>query len=507
VLSATKREGEGPAAQPTRFDPVPGTVVAGKYRVEKIIGEGGMGLVVSAIHLGLEQEVAIKFLLPEAMRNKVAVERFLREAKVAAKVRSEHVARVHDVGTLEEGGVPYIVMEHLEGLDLGQLIDKEGALPIDEACEIALQASEALTEVHAAGIVHRDLKPSNLFVTRKVDGSPSVKLLDFGISKLTSLGADDSGIDPALTQTATIMGSPSYMSPEQLKSTKEVDQRADVWSLGAVLYEAVTGKPAFRGESLPQVCAMIASEDPALPSTRRDGIPIELERAVLRCLEKDPAGRATLVELARTLARYAPDRAKASLERIEATAGTAETRPRVMTYADKGRAEPTGTRSRVGDSVTTGDRSGRTISSWGRDRRGKRSGNGLVVLLVVASGLAAVAVYTGRIGVMKLRGDLGGAASAMSSAAGAVSSAVSAEASAVASSLPPIPPLPPLLPSDEPAASASGSSSSEAEEPEPGSEEPAASAAGSAGPAAPGHPAAQKAHGKPTHKGKHKHHV
>ena len=228
---------------------------------------------------------------------------------------------------------------------------------------------------------------------------------------------------------------------------------------------------------------------------------------MLRCLEKDPEGRATLVELARTLAKYAPDRAKASLERIEATAGTAETRPRAMTYADRGRAEPTGTRSRLGDSVTTGGRSGRTISSWGRDRRGKRSGNGLVVLLVVASGLAAVAVYTGRIGVMKLRGDLGGAASAMSSAAGAVSSAVSAEASAVASSLPPIPPLPPLLPSDEPAASASGSSSSEAEEPEPGSEEPAASASGSAGPTPQGHPGAQKGHGKATHKGKHKHHV
>jgi serine/threonine protein kinase len=508
VLSETKREGEGPAAEPTRFDPVPGTVVDGKYRVEKIIGEGGMGLVVSAIHLGLEQEVAIKFLLPEAMRNKVAVERFLREAKVAAKVRSEHVARVHDVGTLEEGGVPYIVMEHLEGLDLGQLIDREGALPIEEACEIALQASEALTEVHAAGIVHRDLKPSNLFVTRKVDGSPSVKLLDFGISKLTSLGSDD-GVDPALTQTATIMGSPSYMSPEQLKSTKEVDSRADVWSLGAVLYEAITGKPAFRGESLPQVCAMIASEDPALPSTRRDGIPIELERAVLRCLEKDPEGRATLSELGRTLAKYAPDRAKASLERIEATAGTAETRPRSVTYADRGRAEssPMATRSRLGESVTTGGRSGRTISSWGRDRRIKRSGSGAVLLLLVASGLAAIAVYTGRIGVMKLRGDLGGAASAMSSAAGAVSSAVSAGASAVASSLPPIPPLPPLPGIDEPAASASGSSSSEAEEPEPGGEEPAASAAGSAGPAPQGHPAAQKAHGKPAHKGKHKHHV
>jgi eukaryotic-like serine/threonine-protein kinase len=535
VLSATKREGEGPAAQPTRFDPVPGTVVDGKYRVEKVLGEGGMGLVVSAVHLGLEQEVAIKFLLPEAMRNKVAVERFLREAKVAAKVRSEHVARVHDVGTLEEGGVPYIVMERLEGLDLGKLIDREGALPIDEACEIALQACEALSEVHAAGIVHRDLKPSNLFVTRKVDGSPSVKLLDFGISKLTSLGGDEPGLDPALTQTATIMGSPSYMSPEQLKSTKEVDKRADVWSLGAVLYEAITGKPAFRGESLPQVCAMIASEDPALPSTRRDGIPIELERTVLRCLEKDPDGRAPLVELARTLARYAPDRAKASLERIEATTGgpvASQPRARVATYAEKGRSESPSmaTRSRVSDAESTGGhRSGRTMSSWGRDRRGKRGGSGAVLLLLAASGLAAVAVYSGRIGVMKLSGDLGGAASAVSSAAGAVSSAVSAGASAVsagasavASSLPPIPPLPPLPGmNDEPAGSASvgasgsasaspsGSASAEAEQGEPGGsdepgDEPAASEAASAGAAPQAHPAAHKA--KPKHHGKTKKH-
>jgi serine/threonine protein kinase len=525
VQSATKRDGDGPAAKPTRFDPVPGTVVDGKYRVEKILGEGGMGLVVSAVHLGLEQDVAIKFLLPEAMRNKVAVERFLREAKVAAKVRSEHVARVHDVGTLEEGGVPYIVMEHLEGLDLGQLIDREGALPIEEACEIALQACEALTEVHAAGIVHRDLKPSNLFVTRKVDGSPSVKLLDFGISKLTTLGGDEPGLDPALTQTATIMGSPSYMSPEQLKSTKEVDHRADVWSLGAVLYEAITGKPAFRGESLPQVCAMIASEDPALPSTRRDGLPIELERAVLRCLVKDPESRATLVELARTLAKYAPDRAKASLERIEATASggiASEPRARAATYADRNRAEgsPLPARTRFGDSAITGARTGRTISSWGHDRRGRRGGSGLVILLLIASGLAAVAVYTGRIGVMKLRGDLAGATSAMSSAAGAVSSAVSAGASAVASSLPPLPAMPEIgpgeaepvgsgsaAPSGSGAPSASSSAEGEGEQDEPpGSAEPAASAAPSGGAAPQGHPGAQKAKPKPHHGKPHKHH-
>jgi serine/threonine protein kinase len=189
-FSPSSESGLGPVARAGRplaqppFEPKPGIVVAGKYRVERVIGEGGMGVVVAATHVELDQHVAIKFLLPEAMRHGAVVERFLREAKVAAKVKSEHVARVTDVGKVEPSGVPFIVMEYLEGSDLGALIDASGRLPLDEACEIGLQACEALAEVHAAGIVHRDLKPSNLFVTRRSDGSPCLKLLDFGISKL-----------------------------------------------------------------------------------------------------------------------------------------------------------------------------------------------------------------------------------------------------------------------------------------------------------------------------------
>ncbi|HEY6462672.1 MAG TPA: serine/threonine-protein kinase, partial [Polyangiaceae bacterium] len=236
----TRREGPGQPKRPEPFEPTPGLVVAGKYCVERVIGEGGMGIVVAATHEGLDQRVAIKFLLPDAMRNDDVVERFLREAKVAARVNSEYVARVTDVGKTEPDGIPFIVMEYLEGQDLGQMIDESGPLPLEEAAEIGLQACEALVEVHGAGIIHRDLKPSNLFVTRRADGSPCLKLLDFGISKFTSHPSDESA-DPALTATATIMGSPSYMSPEQLKSTKEVDSRTDVWALGAVLYEAFTG--------------------------------------------------------------------------------------------------------------------------------------------------------------------------------------------------------------------------------------------------------------------------
>lgn len=291
-----------------------------------------MGVVVAAIHLGLNQRVAIKFLRPGGPDSEIAIERFLREAKVAAMIRSEYVARVQDVGTLD-GGVPYIVMEYLEGSDLGKIIRRDGALPVAEASEIVLQACEALAEVHATGVVHRDLKPSNLFVTRRADGSPAVKLLDFGISKLTP-GVGDGSAYPALTATAAAIGSPSYMSPEQIKSTKEVDQRTDVWSLGAVLYEAVTGKPAFKGESILQVCAMIAAEEPARPSALRPDLPPALETAILGCLDKDMDRRHRLVDLAGALVKCAPQRARASFDRIEATLGLSGPRPRLLTTGD-----------------------------------------------------------------------------------------------------------------------------------------------------------------------------
>jgi serine/threonine-protein kinase len=409
-------------------------VVADKYRVDRVIGEGGMGLVVAATHVGLDQPVAIKFLLPEAMRSSIAVERFLREAKVAAKVRSEHVTRVLDVGTLE-GGVPYIVMELLVGADLGKLIAQSGALPVEEACEIALQACEALAEVHAAGIVHRDLKPSNLFVIRRADGSPVVKLLDFGISKLT-FGGEEASADPALTATATIMGSPSYMSPEQLKSTKEVDPRTDVWSLGAVLYEALTGKAAFRGETVPQVCAMIASEDPPLPSALRDGIPLDLERVVLACLRKSAAARISLIDLAHALAQFAPERTRPSLERIQAVLGV----------PSRSRVDFSGPRERDPLPVlplATAERN-RTVSSWGGKERARSGSGALLTLLLGVIGVLALGLYSGRVSVNHLRGDIAGAASVVGSAASAVSSAM-------ASGLPAVPamssiPIPSALP-------------------------------------------------------------
>jgi hypothetical protein len=490
VHQPTKREGAG-APDAARFEPAVGMVVAEKYRVERVLGEGGMGIVVAATHLGLEQPVAIKFLHADAMRDKDSVERFLREAKVAAMIRCDHVARVHDVGSLD-GGVPYIVMEHLEGSDLGDLIALEGPLPIDEACEVVLQACAALAEVHAAGIVHRDLKPSNLFVTRRADGSPDVKLLDFGISKIA---APVSGTeDPALTATATIMGSPSYMSPEQLKSTKEVDARTDLWSLGAVLYEAVTGKPAFRGENVPQVCAMIASEDAALPSTLRPGLPPELEQAIVGCLAKKADERITLVALARTLAKIAPERASGLLGRIEATAAPADAKGRAPSSSGaetvRRHDAPAPAASAVPTESTIQKRAG---------RRGK--GRAMVLFAVIAGvGVVAAGWYSGRLRRQDLRNDVVGASGAVASAASAVSAAASAVASAVASSLP----EPSASPSAGPAPSGSAAND------EPDEETPhAAVAAGPTGGAAhasakPGtgkpHPATKPHHTKPWHR-------
>src|SRR6202142_723116 len=191
-----------------------GEILDGKYRVERVLGVGGMGVVVAATHVQLQTRVALKFLLPEVLGHPQVVQRFSREARAAVQIQSEHVARVTDVGTLPTGS-PYMVMEYLEGEDLSETVAKGGAIPVARAVSYVLQACEAIAEAHALGIVHRDLKPANLFVIRSKDGAYSVKVLDFGISKSTAPGR--AGSD--MTRTSAMMGSPLYMSPEQLRSS------------------------------------------------------------------------------------------------------------------------------------------------------------------------------------------------------------------------------------------------------------------------------------------------
>jgi eukaryotic-like serine/threonine-protein kinase len=203
-----------------------GDILAGKYRVERVLGIGGMGVVVAAHHLQLDEKVALKFLLPEALGNSEAVARFAREARAAVKIKSEHVARVIDVGTLPNGA-PYMVMEYLDGGDLAAWLQERGPLPIEQAVEFVLQACVAVADAHALGIIHRDLKPANLFCVRRSDGQLSIKVLDFGISKMTPFGGSGPS---AMTHTSALMGSPLYMSPEQMRSAKDTNPRTDIWA-------------------------------------------------------------------------------------------------------------------------------------------------------------------------------------------------------------------------------------------------------------------------------------
>lgn len=283
-------------------------MLLGKYRVDSIIGRGGMGLVVKAWHLGLEEDVAIKLLRDDLVIEDETIARFIREAQAAVKLKSEHVARITDVGTLDDGK-PYMVMELLEGQDIGQLLIERGRLQPSLAIDLVIQACEALAEAHSLGIVHRDIKPTNLFLTSRPDGSLLLKVLDFGISK------SPAGAELSLTQTWSMLGSPAYMSPEQMRSARHVDGRTDIWSLGAVLYEAVEGHLPFQAESFSEMCVMVAVDPPAAMTAT----PPELAAIITRCLTKDPAQRyANVAELGKDLARLAraPETAQILVDRM-----------------------------------------------------------------------------------------------------------------------------------------------------------------------------------------------
>ena len=280
-----------------------GDVLAGKYRVERVLGSGGMGVVVAARHMHLDVLVALKFMTDETLTRPEMVARFLREARAAARLRSEHVARVTDVGTLDSGA-PYLVMEYLEGSDLSEVLDNEGPQPIASAVACIVQASEALDEAHAAGIVHRDIKPSNLFLTRRPNGTPCVKVLDFGISKSERLGSASAKLHA--THSRAVLGSPCYMPPEQMRAAGQVDARGDIWALGATLYELLAGRVPFEADSLLDLALQIAQDDPQPLRGIRPEIPWPLEQIVLRCLEKDRDNRfATARALSSALAPFA----------------------------------------------------------------------------------------------------------------------------------------------------------------------------------------------------------
>ena len=293
----------------------PGDVIAGKYRVERILGEGGMGYVLGARNIALDEPVAIKILKPAAVTDAEAVARFLREARASVRMRGEHVAKVLDVGALGDG-TPYMLMELLEGSDLSTVVERAGWLPVQTAVDYVLQICEALAEAHALGIVHRDIKPSNLFLTTGVDGLPCVKVLDFGISKATN-AIDATRPDFGLTQTQTVMGSPQYMAPEQMRSSRRVDGRTDIWGLGTIMHELLTGQPPFAATSMPELFAMILQDAAPSMRVRRPDVPPGLDAIALRCLEKSPDARpASVLELAHMLMPFAGPLSAGAAERV-----------------------------------------------------------------------------------------------------------------------------------------------------------------------------------------------
>lgn len=300
----------------------PGDMIAGKYRVDRILGQGGMGVVVAATHIELREVRALKFLLASTLADKDGVERFRREARAVLKLKSEHVARLLDVGK-HDNGAPYMVMEYLRGTDLGEALKQHGAVSMEHAILYVVQAMDAVAEAHAKGIIHRDLKPANLFLTTLASGMQSVKVLDFGISKL----AKESKEELDMTKTHTVLGSPQYMSPEQMRASRDVDTRTDIWSLGVILYQLTTGKLPFRGRSSTEIIANMFTTRPEPPSHFVPTLPAVFDDIVMKCLRLDPSDRfGSVAELAKALAPLAPASASFTLERISRYATAEEQR-------------------------------------------------------------------------------------------------------------------------------------------------------------------------------------
>ena len=357
----------------------PGQLLAGdKYRVEHVLGVGGMGVVMAATHLHLQQPVAIKFMLPAAAADPESVERFLREARNAALLKSEHVARVLDVATLENGS-PYIVMEFLDGMTADQLAETGHVLSVGEAVEYTIQVCEAVAEAHARGIIHRDLKLANLFLTSSPDKRAMVKVIDFGLSK---------PIDPdsrKITKDLTLMGTPAYMSPEQLRSAADIDTRTDLWALGIVLFELLSGRVPFEGSD-PEICSQVLTS--AAPDIRehRPEVPEGLAAVIARCLQKDREARfATVAELAAALDPFVPDGLTSAGDRVRRVQSESVVPP--LFKSPSGHLDMTGVR--------------KTGITWGGDGHGpKPTYRGWLAL---TAGVAVVAVIVLFFGLRAMR--------------------------------------------------------------------------------------------------------
>jgi len=276
----------------------------GRYRIESLLGAGAMGAVYVATHIGLDKRVVVKVLHPEHARSSSIRMRFFREGRAAAAIRHPHVVDVTDVG--EHEGVGYLVMEHLDGETLGALLERNGALPADRAADLLLPIVAAVDAAHAVGVIHRDLKPENLFVARAATGEPLPKVLDFGISRVVH----DTG---RRTGTAALLGTPAYMAPEQIESTRDADAKSDQYALGVILYECVTGRPAFPGDNVYTILKHVGDGAFERPSNAPVVLPPGLEAVILRTMARDPATRfPSLRDLACALLPYASARSRSA---------------------------------------------------------------------------------------------------------------------------------------------------------------------------------------------------
>jgi serine/threonine-protein kinase len=298
-----------PAAAPAptteqQFDSLIGTVLAGRYEVLRRIGEGGMGAVYEAKHALIGKRVAVKVLLEKFHAKSDFVARLLQEARLASSIGHENIVDVTDFGTTDDGR-SFVVMEFLDGESLAELERREAPLPIERSLRIARQAASALGAAHAKGIFHRDVKPENLYLVRRGD-TDFVKVVDFGISKAVKPGGDDGTDAYRLTHTGLLLGTPLYMSPEQARGDEDLDHRADIWALGVLLYECLTGEVPFRANNYLQIISQVLTHEPASPSRLRPelGIPEAVDAVVMRAMEKDRARRyQTMAELERDLER------------------------------------------------------------------------------------------------------------------------------------------------------------------------------------------------------------
>ncbi|HTN89167.1 MAG TPA: serine/threonine-protein kinase, partial [Sorangium sp.] len=472
----------------------PGTVIARKYRVERTIGRGGMGLVVEALHLDLDTRVAIKFLLPEFMSYTEAAERFMREARTVAKLQTHHVVRVLDVAALESGE-PYMVMELLDGEDLACHAAEAGTLAIGECIDHIVQACEALAEAHALGIVHRDLKPANLFLTKRPDGAPLIKVLDFGVSKILT---GDTG-NVSLTQTTTILGSALYMSPEQMRSSKSVDPRTDIYALGVCLFEIIGGRPPYVADSFPELCAKIYTSPPEPLQDLRPEVPEGLVEVIEKSIAREPEDRyQSIAEFVQALAPYAAPGTRTTIAGILRLHAAELDLPPAASRAAMSRTMSRASRTSSGG-PSVSDKGARTAGSAPPAEEAPRRGRSL---LYVAVGAVAVAVGAwGALQFQRSRFAIGeGEATAPPVASSSSEPAVPVDQAAPTQAPDTAVATPKVMPAGDPEAAVAtaadaGAADSGAADAGVSSSEPAAD--GGAGPAAAGTAAASAGPSKP----------